>query len=552
LQAKFGRFESENLIALEQVRQDFGQRLANLRSQLWEERGVADQEWGAVQDELANQSKALASELEVSRKHSRTEHSEQQALLSQVQEFAQTQEARLQRHGIKANARHEEASSELQELQQEINNTARAQASSIASMQQDLRKAEIAAACESSAARDTLSGELREEVNESRELVQQMHAAQDVSIHELQLQIDQVHMHGKSRASQSEAEAQDISSALAEFAQETSEKQTEMVQKLRSFEQDVFCAGQAELSMELLTSREACTEACHRVAMECAALERKMVVEQHAATERLGDVLAQQQAATERTDIVETQQQAATERLGDVVAQQHAIVERLGAVATQQQAFAERIDSVEDATVVATQADVKTHMDSACTRIDADVKLLRAEVVTMLDDSKVNKVTSLADVEMIRSEFAERCSSLQQSLARLESSSSSSAIGAAAASAAVDVRNEVVEMVSLLHERQAAADEQLLFIRGEVAPDALRSALWRDITTSVEQIIIDQLARFRKRWGGDVERKSAELERKLDCVVQSVRALHLKSGLLPPLASPSPPSGQLTEYENLS
>merc|ERR1719439_276647 len=101
--------------------------------------------------------------------------------------------------------------------------------------------------------------------------------------------------------------------------------------------------------------------------MECAALERKMVVEQHAAAERLGDVLAQQQAATER--------------LGDVVAQQHAIVERLGAVATQQQAFAERIDSVEDATVIATQADVKTHMDSACTRIDADLKLLRAEVV---------------------------------------------------------------------------------------------------------------------------------------------------------------------------
>merc|ERR1712232_718105 len=114
---------------------------------------------------------------------------------------------------------------------------------------------------------------------------------------------------------------------------------------------------------------------------------------------------------------------------------------------------------------------------------------------------------------------------------------SGGAIAAAAASAAVEVRNEVLEMVSNLHERLKATDEQLLFIRGEVAPDALRGLLRRDLATSMDQAVSQQLARFRKRWGGDVERK-------LDCVVQSLQSLHIKVGL--------PPHGALSLLPSVS
>merc|ERR1712100_497037 len=99
-------------------------------------------------------------------------------------------------------------------------------------------------------------------------------------------------------------------------------------------------------------------------------------------------------------------------------------------------------------------------------------------------------------------------------------------------------------MVSELHDRLTATDEQLLFLRGEVAPEVLRGVLRRDLANSMEQTTAEQLARFRKRWGGDVERK-------LDCVVQSLRSLYLKVGHTPQGVLSAPPaSKQLTEFED--
>merc|ERR1711865_1054470 len=97
-----------------------------------------------------------------------------------------------------------------------------------------------------------------------------------------------------------------------------------------------------------------------------------------------------------------------------------------------------------------------------------------------------------------------------------------------------------------LQERLAATDEQMLFLREEVAPDVLRGVLGRDLASCMEQTAAEQLIRFRKRWGGDVERK-------LDCVVQCLRSLYAKVGLPPhgALSLLPPASRQVTEFEDL-
>merc|ERR1712106_380805 len=160
--------------------------------------------------------------------------------------------------------------------------------------------------------------------------------------------------------------------------------------------------------------------------------------------------------------------------------------------------------------VVAIRGEVLADVVAARGEICADVRAIRSEVLQELSATEASCCTN---IETLHNQIAERCCTLDEAVSRLESSSSGGAIAAASASAAVEVRNEVIEIVCSLHERMAATDEQLLFIRREVAPDVLRGVLRRDLASSMEHTAAEQLARFRKRWGGDVERK-------LDCVVQ--------------------------------
>lgn len=114
---------------------------------------------------------------------------------------------------------------------------------------------------------------------------------------------------------------------------------------------------------------------------------------------------------------------------------------------------------------------------------------------------------------------------LQEAVARLEEDGGPhSKIAGAAAAAASNVRDEVLQQVDQLRERLEAVDDQMLFLRDEVAPDVLRSFLQPTVVQCSERAATDQLARFRKDWGSDIEWR-------LDCVAECLQALYSKVGL---------------------
>jgi hypothetical protein len=677
-ESKLGRVESDNVVAYEQMRQDLAQRLASIRSQIWEERGAAEarlQSCSAAQDELVCQNKALTSKQEVAEKHYLAEHRhlsaelgnsetrllcEQRAVLMQVNDFVKAQEVRMVRHSTKSNAKHEETADAMQEMHEEVMGTTqqliedffREQASEVASLRLDLREAESASISEGTAAKEAavqvLSDRMRAEFVAAQSLCQNLAEAQESKLEskleELQVQCREVKRQGEELASRSESEA---ASALALEARDIAEKHASLKVFLAS---EIRAAEEqhASLKQELHSFEHSVQEAeassrsenVQRVAMECAAVQRQLFVEQRAAADKarlaeealrsdmkadarafrgemnaevqsfLGEVKADMQSIREDsqadTQAVCGEMHAAVQAMrGDtqairenvqadtqaVCGEMHAAVQAMrgdtqaelrvacGGVEAHVGAVHGKVDRVREelqSDVQFMRSELQADMQAACEvvwddfkatsgdaraetrtgmealRADAriDARAIHAEVMEELLATREEVIATKASWQTSRdclhSEFAEKYCDLGHTMSRLESSTSASAIAAAAASAALDVRKEVLEMVSDLHGRLESFDEQLLFIRGEVAPDVLRGVLRRDLANSMEQTAAEQLARFRKRWGGDVERK-------LDCVVQCLRSLYLKVGLPPHGAlSLLPTMSHPVEFENLT
>jgi len=92
-----------------------------------------------------------------------------------------------------------------------------------------------------------------------------------------------------------------------------------------------------------------------------------------------------------------------------------------------------------------------------------------------------------------------------------------------------NMRRDVATDMQCLDERLAALDEQVLFLRGEIAPDALGGILERSghIRRAADEAVGEQIARFRRRWGADVEWQ-------LECLSQCLQTLYAKAGIASP------------------
>merc|ERR1712151_1074353 len=82
-----------------------------------------------------------------------------------------------------------------------------------------------------------------------------------------------------------------------------------------------------------------------------------------------------------------------------------------------------------------------------------------------------------------------------------------------------------------LKERLATMEEQLLFLRADIAPDALCGVLERGgfLRRLTEETIAEELNRFQRCWCTDFEWH-------LDCLAQCLQTLHTKAGLHTPRA----------------
>eukprot|EP00747_Dinoflagellata_sp_TGD_P005530 gnl/TRDRNA2_/TRDRNA2_114268_c0_seq1.p1 gnl/TRDRNA2_/TRDRNA2_114268_c0~~gnl/TRDRNA2_/TRDRNA2_114268_c0_seq1.p1 ORF type:complete len:321 (+),score=75.04 gnl/TRDRNA2_/TRDRNA2_114268_c0_seq1:66-965(+) len=77
-----------------------------------------------------------------------------------------------------------------------------------------------------------------------------------------------------------------------------------------------------------------------------------------------------------------------------------------------------------------------------------------------------------------------------------------------------------------LNGRLHDVDEQMLFLREEVSPDRLLGLVGAGLSRTVEQVSTEHIARLKRRWGRDVERR-------FDSVTACLRCLYAKVGLPP-------------------
>jgi len=529
---KVSRLENESVVAIEQVRQDSAQRLANFRSQTRDDYAALEKRLhacSASQEDLTHRHHGLCTQFETSETRIMAEHqhlvselgvseasllADQRAVLTQVHDLAKAQEGRMQRHVAKSNHRHEEATQGLQSLRMEVVEATKQlveglfteqssiiveQSSAIAKFHNELREVESHAVqkgqCAGEAAVQKLSRELHSEMEAAQDLWQHLATSQDADM-------QQLHASFKSSLRSNEEMELRTTSELAD-------RHSRVVQELQSFDFRI----KEELMVEVRACQEASESIMHRSLLDCASLERAMLTQNNALKD---------QASVAEESFRAIARGLHSEALEEVMATQ------FNCKASVESVRGEILEEV-------------LAMDDNCRTI---VKSLRRE---MLDEFATTQSNHRTDAESLRKEFSNQVASSEKAMARLESISSGSAIAAAAASAAVEVRNEVLSELNNLQEQMKATDEQLLFLRAELAPDVLCGVLKRDLAGSLEQISSEQLSRFRRRWGGDVERK-------LECIVQCLQSLHLKVGvpLRGSLASMLPPARHGVEFEDLT
>jgi len=419
---------------------------------------------------------------------------DQRSILAQVHEIGKAQEAqetRAQRCAKKCQVRHAESGEALEEVRKQIVESKKQLFGDVLSeqtvlaqnLQRQIYDAERAAVAKtehfSEAGAQTMSENLRKELGWMRHV-------HDEKAKQLQDHIDFVGQKAQEAIQSQVAQVSAASAAQVRAHRDEHAASISELQEVQRANRMLSAQSHADALAEISACREACFLATQRAAAEQAALERSCAAMERSSLQR---------AASMQEDIERSCLERAASMREEVAA-----IER----SCQQRA----VSMQEDASV-----EVKTLRDQLLEQAASqEPRLLQLrEAVARLGEDAASQEPRLLQ--------------LGEAVARLEEDGGpSSRIAGAAAAAASEVRDEVFREVTQIRERLEAVDDQMIFLRGEVAPDVLRSFLRPSVVQCSERAAADQLTRFRKDWGGDVEWR-------LDCVADCLNSLYLKVGL---------------------